>query len=186
MRGNNFTDMEKKVLFNKAAVAGLYFGAISSAYLFANWGITMLPSNVSILGSLLNFVLWILKFAGCIWLMKYLMEKLVSENAGTSNKDTLNFGMLTSVFSAIIYAAVSFAYMAYIGGDTVSATMEELMQTPGMPVDSTSIAMMDKMLASLPQLTFWGNLIYCSLYGIVLSAILSARIPSKDPFSNVK
>ena len=46
--------------------------------------------------------------------------------------------------------------------------------------------MLKTMLANMPKYTFLGNLIYCSIFGTILSFILSRSIPSKDPFHNYK
>ena len=53
-------------------------------------------------------------------------------------------------------------------------------------LDSNSLAMLEKMEGSYPQISFFSNLIYCFLFGTVLSAILSRDIPSRDPFSNTE
>ena len=45
---------------------------------------------------------------------------------------------------------------------------------------------MDTYMENLPQITFISNLIYCFLYGMILSFILSRNIPSKDPFADYK
>jgi hypothetical protein len=36
----------------------------------------------------------------------------------------------------------------------------------------------------MPQITFTINLLYCFVYGAILSLILSRNIPSNDPFAN--
>ena len=51
-------------------------------------------------------------------------------------------------------------------------------------LDSNSMAMLEKMEDAYPQIAFFSNLIYCFLYGTVLSAILSRNIPTRDPFAN--
>ena len=53
-------------------------------------------------------------------------------------------------------------------------------------LDSNSLAELDGMMDKLPQLTFFSNLIYCFIYGSLLSAILSRNIPSRDPFASNK
>lgn len=174
--------MERKILWNKAAIAGLYFGAISSAYLFANYGIAHIPGCPAFVGGLLNAVLWIAKFGGCIYLMMYLMKKLVAADKDATNSDTFKFGAITSLLSAVIYSAVYFAYTAYIANDEIVDTFNQIINTPGIAIDSNTLSGMSNMMENLPQIGFWGNLVYCFLFGIILSAILSSRIPARNPF----
>ena len=51
-------------------------------------------------------------------------------------------------------------------------------------LDSNSMSMLEKMEEDYPQISFFSTLIYCFLYGTVLSAILSRNIPERDPFAN--
>ncbi|MGM9763846.1 MAG: DUF4199 domain-containing protein [Candidatus Cryptobacteroides sp.] len=178
--------MERKILWNKAAIAGLYFGAISSAYLFANYGIAHIPGCPAFVGGLLNAVLWIAKFGGCIYLMMYLMKKLVAADKDATNSDTFKFGAITSMLSAVIYSAVYFAYTAYIANDEIVDTFNQIINSPGIAIDSNTLSGMSSMMENLPQIGFWGNLVYCFLFGIILSAILSSRIPARNPFGRDK
>jgi hypothetical protein len=62
--------------------------------------------------------------------------------------------------------------------------MNQLMQQMAPMMDSNTIEQMDQMLEMMPQLTFFSNLIYCFLYGTILSFILSRNIPSRNPFAD--
>jgi hypothetical protein len=60
------------------------------------------------------------------------------------------------------------------------------MQQMAPMMDSNTLNAVDSFMENLPQLTFFSNLIYCFLFGTVLTAILSRNIPSKDPFADYK
>ena len=60
---------------------------------------------------------------------------------------------------------------------------DQVMQMYSGMLDSNSLTMMENMRASYPQIAFFSQLIYCFLYGTLLSFILSRYIP-KDPFAN--
>jgi hypothetical protein len=60
------------------------------------------------------------------------------------------------------------------------------MQQYSSMMDSNSRNMMKKFIEILPQFQFVWNLLYCFVYGMVLSAILSRNIPSQDPFADYK
>jgi hypothetical protein len=48
------------------------------------------------------------------------------------------------------------------------------------------LAAVERTMGNLPQYTFVSTLIYCFLYGSVLSAFLSRNIPSRNPFADNK
>lgn len=175
----------RKNLWNGAAKAGLALGGVSSVYLFASQFIT--ASGMSgFLSGLFSILLWVAKFGGCIWLMKFFMKKFAAENEDVQNSMTFRFGMLSAFLSALVYAAVSFANVAFISADMFTEQMNALMQQMAPMMDSNTMSQMDKTMQNLPQLTFFSNLIYCSIYGTLLSAILSRNIPDRNPFSDYK
>ena len=65
--------------------------------------------------------------------------------------------------------------------ETVNAVLS---QYAGM-LDTNTMNSVEQMMGKLPAITFFSNLIYCFLYGTVLSAILSSNIPSKNPFDRI-
>ena len=175
----------RKNLWNEAARAGLALGGVSSVYLFASQFITAAGMS-GFLSGLFSLLLWAAKFGGCIWLMKFFMKKFAAENGNVQNSTTFRFGMLSAFLSALVYAAVSFANVAFISADMFTEQMNALMQQMAPMMDSNTMSQMDKTMQNLPQLTFFSNLIYCSIYGTLLSAILSRNIPSRNPFSDYK
>ena len=170
-------------MWNTAAKAGLVLGSISTAYMFILQWIAGAPGFIS---SLLSMILWAAKFSGCIWVMKFYMKRFAAEHHDISNKDTFNFGMATALLSAFVYAAASFANIAYISGDAVVEQLNLSIQQMSSMMDSNSMAMMESFMQKLPQFTFFSNLIYCTAFGTVLSFILSRNIPDRDPFANHK
>ena len=175
----------RKNLWNGAGKAGLILGMLSAAYLFINqWSAAAeMPAFVSIL---LNVILWAAKFGGCIMVMMIFMKKFAAENPSIDNKASFRFGTAAALLSALVYAAVSFANVAFISADFFAAQMDEVMQAYAQFMDSNTMSQMDKMLGKMPQITFFSNFIYCFIYGTVLSAILSRNIPNKDPFAEFK
>ena len=138
------------------------------------------------LSTLLTFVLWGAKFAGCIWILMLLMKRFCQTNPSAGNSDTFRFGMLAALLSAFVYSSVSFANVAYISADLYAEQMDTMMQAYAQFMDSNMMAEMEKWTGRMPQLSFVSNMIYCTIYGIVLSFILSRNIPSRDPFADYK
>lgn len=178
-------NVTQKNMWNTAGKAGLLLGLASTAYLF----ITQLTGQAelpALLNSVLAFVLWAAKFAGCIWIMKFFMSKFASENHDVTNSSTLKIGIIMSALSALVYAAFTFANVAFISPDLFEGQMNMLMQQMAPMMDSNTTSVMESYMENLPQITFFSNLIYCFLYGMILSFILSRNIPSKDPFAEYK
>ncbi|MGM9785218.1 MAG: DUF4199 domain-containing protein [Candidatus Cryptobacteroides sp.] len=175
--------MKENRLLNTAAVAGLALGAISTAYMFLTQFISTLEIPV-IVSTLVNAILWCAKFAGCIWLMMFYMKKVVRENPEATNGTTFRFGVLVSLLSALIFAAATFANIAYISTDLTAEQFNSAVEMYSKFLDSNSMSMIDSMMERMPQISFFSNLIYCTIYGTILSGILSRSIPSRDPFAD--
>lgn len=172
-------------LWNSAGKAGLVLGAVSTVYLF----VTQLISQTDIpvvAATLTNGVLWICKFAGCIWLMSYFMKRQVSVHKVSDRSKIFRFGMLTSLLSALVYAIFTYANITVISPDLFDTQMDQILQMYAPMLDSNTMNQVDDMLEIMPQMTFFSNLIYCFLYGTSVSFILSRNIPSKDPFADYR
>ena len=175
----------RRNLWNTAGKAGLALGGTSSAFLFINHALTSLELT-GFASTVINFAMWAAKFGGCIWLMAFFMKKFVAENPEADNSGTYRLGMASAFLSALIFAAVSFADIAFISADTYVQMKEMMMQQMGSLMDSNTQTVMENMFNNLPQYMFFANLIYCFLYGTILSAILSRSIPSRNPFADYK
>ena len=172
-------------MWNTAGKAGLYLGLASTAYLFITqfMGQAELPAIVN---SILTFVLWAAKFVGCIWIMKFFMKKFASENGSVTNSVTFRLGLRMAILSALVYSAFAFANVAFISPDFFDAQMDTLMQQMGSMMDSNTQSLLETYMENLAQITFVSNLIYCFIFGTILSFILSRNIPSKNPFAEYK
>ena len=136
--------------------------------------------------SLISVPLWIAKFAGCIFLMKFFMKKFHAANPEATNKDVFRMGALTALLSAFFFASLQFVDMSYLSVEFYASQYETVMQQYSSVMDSNSMSMLEKFIDRLPQFTFFWTLIYCTAYGSVLASILSRNIPNKDPFADYK
>ena len=170
---------------NTAFISALIFGFISGAYLI----ITQFLSSCSIppfVTSILNFILWCAKFFGCIWLMIAVMKRVVAIDSEATGKTTYPVGPTISFVSSTFYPGITFLIMTVTFPDYFATHIYSFMQIYGKMLDSNPMRALDQMMGNLPQYTFFSNIIYCTIYGTVLSAILSRRIPSRDPFADIK
>lgn len=160
-------------------------GLISTASMFISQAMST-AQMPAIAVSAIGFVLWAAETGGCIYLMHLYMKKFSAACPEADNRATFRMGMATAFLSALVYSAASFANIAFISADYYAEQFDMMMQQMAPMMDSNTATVMDKMLSSMPQITFISNLIYCFLFGTVVSAILSRNIPSRDPFADYK
>lgn len=173
-------------MWNNAGKSGLALGCVSAAFMFISQAVSGMSSAT--LALMINFLLWIVKFAGCIWLMRLFMRRLADSYDGVTNASVMKFGMMTAFLSALIFSSVQLANMLFISQDLINAQYDEVMDTyrnMGM-LDHNTMSVMENMRNFYPQIAFFTQLIYCFVYGTILSAILSRNIPKNDPFANFK
>ena len=176
----------RKDLWDSAGKAGLVLGLVSSAYVIITYFLAKLSGSTgtALLATLLSFLLWAAKFGGCIYLMKLFMTKYGAAHPGLDNSDTFRFGMVTALLSALVFSAFDMAFVTWVAPDTFSKAIETAQESYGSLLPAESLEAMEEMNFGL--ISFFTNLIYCFLFGTVLSAILSRNIPSRNPFADFR
>lgn len=169
--------------WNEAARYGLIFGGISSVYIYLGRLMVALELTGTF-GSILSFVLWAAKFIGCIKLMQYAMRKFSQDNPSAVRSDIFRLGRNIAVLSALVFSTFVVADIMYISTEYYQTAYTTIITEMSKTLPAQNVEEMKNMLVDLPKYTFIGNFIYCSLYGIVLSFILSRNIPSQNPFIN--
>lgn len=172
----------KKTFWNLAGTAGLLMGLTSTASMFAGQFLSS-QKMAAIMTTITGLVVWAIETGVCIYIMYFFMKRFVQRYPEADNKKTFRLGMAMAFFSALIYSAASFANIAFISADMYNEQFQLLMQQMGSMMDSNSKVMIEKIMENLPQIVFFSNLIYCFLFGTVVSAIMSRQIPSRDPFA---
>ncbi len=171
--------ISKELFWNKAAVAGLALGGISVAYTFIG-GIIQNLFSAGILSNLLVFILWLAKFIGCIWLMRFFMLRYISLEPAAARKDVFAFGTLSAFLSALIYSAFLLISFSVIDTEMFMEMMQPALDMLGEDQED----LVNQVISRLPTITFFSYLIYCTLYGTILSSILSPSLMPNDPFRN--
>lgn len=174
-------EFTRNELWNTAGLAGLGLGAISAAYTLITTLLSQ-PGSSSIMTMILTFLLWGLKFGGCIWLMYFFMKKIHRSYAGADRTRLFRFGAAAALCSALIAAGFTLANILIISPEAYRTAIETTISSVASTLDSNSLAVLDKTLSQLPVYSFFSVLIYCFLYGLVLSAILSRAIAPDNPF----
>ncbi len=172
----------KKIFWNYAGIAGLMLGMISSANMFIGQYISTIELSKTMI-TLTGLVLWCAETAGCICLMYFYMKKFALSFPSEDKKTINRLGVTIAFFSALLYSAMTFANIAYISADYFAGTYQEALQNAAPLLDSNSRALMTKFMENLPQISFFSNLIYCFIFGTIVSSIISHSIFSKKVFS---
>ena len=175
---------EKNSIWEHAGKAGLVLGGVSIVYMLITALTGKLAENagggLSFLLAALNFLLWAAKFAACIFLMRFFMQRFAKADPTADNNRVFRFGARTALLSALLYSAFYLAYVSFIAPDTFEKALEMLQDNPFL--GSSDMAAVEEMIPRLPTFSFFANLIYCWLFGTILSAILSRNIPARNPF----
>ena len=175
---------EKNILLNSAAKAGLVLGAVSILSMLLTWLLGKIGgegTGALIAVSVADTLVWAAKFAGCILLMRFFMRRFSADEPEAGNSRVFRFGMLTALLSALVYSAFYMAYLMFIEPESIDMALDVIRQNPMM--DSNSIAAAEQIAPMLPTYAFFMNLVYCFVYGTILSAILSRNIPPRNPFA---
>ncbi len=176
--------VERKSIWDSAAKAGLALGGISVAYLALTSMLSLMSGDskaAAIIISIASTLLWMVKFAACLFMLRFFMLRWSAANPDADNSDTFRFGRLTAFLSALVYSGCYLAYTTLINPGIYDEAFEILKNNPMMN-SSAYMQAMENILPMMPTYTFFGNLIYCWLFGVILSAIYSRNIPSKNPF----
>lgn len=180
--------IDKGTIWSEAAKAGLLLGAFTSAFIFIN----MLTSSFAtasvgarFAGFILNTALWLVKFIGCLWLLRFFMLRFVSERPEATGRDSFRFGVVVALTSALIVAGASLLNINLSQEtyqETVNTVMQSYLGAAGI-TDSERVAI-EHMMGSLPTISFFMTLIYCFLFGVAASGIFSRSIPPEDIFKD--
>ncbi|MDD6254218.1 MAG: DUF4199 domain-containing protein [Candidatus Cryptobacteroides sp.] len=187
MENTNIVD--RQALWNEGAKYGLVLGVITGAFIFLNMLAASLAEGSAMMKMLavaLNAGLWLVKFIGCLWLMRFFMLKFAACHPSATNKHTFRLGVITALTSALVYSGINLLNICVISPDSIKEAIDTLMQTYssiGAFSDSDRIAI-EKTLGWYPQIAFFSNFIYCFIYGTVVSLIFSGSIPPKDIFAD--
>ena len=172
---------QKKILWNKAARNGLVLGLFTALCRIVSGALT--SGDASAGTAVLNGIIWLLQTGGCIWLMKFLMERLVTQYDGVDNGDTARYGRMLALTSSMIFAAAMFFFVAFADPEFVSGQMDLIYQLYGEHLDENTRSYLKTIENNYTKIMFFSTWIYSWLYGVILSAILSISIPKKDPFA---
>ena len=176
-----------KAIWNVATKAGLMFGLVSVAYNYISIYLGSLVGSSFLLNFFASVGVWLLRVAkivGLILLMRACMTRLTRNYSEVTNGDTFLLGIAISALSAIIVAGFTLLDCTVLLPTHYQNVMNQVMAELQPSMDANLRSAMEDVLSNFSGIMFWSTLFYCILYGVILSRILSRRIPAQDPFAD--
>lgn len=179
--------IQGKIVWNSASRSGLVLGGVSIAYMLCTALLGKLKGGpaIGVIVNVSSLLLWVFKFILCIRLMKFFMQKFAGANSEATNGDTFRFGTATALLSALLYSAFYLAWVSFIDPEMLSSSLDLMRESYSSTLTSEQMDSLDELVPKLPTITFYVNLVWCWLFGTILSAIFSANIPSRNPFGDL-
>ena len=182
-------NIDRTTMWNEGAGYGMILGFATGVFIFLNMGTAALAENggagLKMLAVALNAGLWLVKFLGCLWLMRFFMLKFVAGHKGADNRQSFRLGLIVAMTSAVVYSGIQLLNICVISPgmveDALKTAMETVRTMPGFS-DSDMVSL-ERSMGMYPQLAFFTNLIYCFIYGAIVAKIFSASIPARDIFA---
>ena len=174
-------------LWNEAGKAGLVLGLVSIIYLVLTHftGKIAAAGGLAVLVGTLNFLLWAGKLFLCVWLMRRFLLQYYASYPDSDSGRLFRYGTIIALYSAILYSAFYLVYILYIAPESMSAAFDAAMTQYAGKADASALESLENMKSDLPAISLVVNLIWCWLFGTVLSAIFSRKIASgnDNPFN---
>lgn len=171
---------DKNTMWNSAARSGLVLGCVSIVFMILGHFLskTGTGTGAAVASSIADSILWIAKFCLCIFLMRRYIFNYIADT-GAGQYEARSFGRKTALLSALLYSGAYLAYILYINPTIFTDTADAIAES-GM-LTSEQMEILDSSMGRMPAAAFFANLVYCYLFGSVLSLIFTAGIGS-NPF----
>ena len=137
--------------------------------------VTVVVSTLTFLtkNTFLSTLLWLVKLGGSIWLLSVIMKRYGKAHPEES---TFSYGLIVCVLSALVCAVWAFVEYQFLFPDAVAEAFEQMYtqfeQMGGMFPDEFTDVML-KMEDNYAQINCISTFIWCTLLGLLFSAILA-------------
>ena len=177
--------MERKIVWNDALRSGLVLGGVSILYLVINMLLEKISGGAAarVLVNVGGVLLWAFKLYICIRLFKLFMLRFAAAHEGeVTTSDTFRFGFATALLSALLFSAFYLAWVSFIQPDLFTDALDAAREAYSNILTSDQLDSFEEFGSKMGGILFVANLIYCTAFGTVLSAIFSRNIPPRNPF----
>ncbi len=137
--------------------------------------VTVVVSTLTFLtkNSFLSTLLWLVKLVGSIWVLRVLMHRYGQDHPDES---TFGYGVIVCVCSALVCAIWAFAEYQFLFPEAVAEAFDQMFQTfeqmgSSIPEEFTDVML--RMQDNYAQINCISTFFWCTLLGLLFSAILS-------------
>lgn len=167
-------EFSSSVSWNSAALAGLVMG---TATIILDY-LPMLPALLGgegMFADLLGGALKIVKIVTCIYLFRVLMLRFFN-TVQTDYARLQRYGLKVALFSSIVVAGFTMLQLLVINPDMIAQMVKSTQEAYQGMMDSNTATAMEKMMNMIPAFTFVFTLLYCYLWGWMLSTAFARRL----------
>ena len=170
-----------QAIFAYSSLPGLVLGGVCISYELLN----LLCGNLSqpLLAGIVGMLLWLLKTGGCLYLLFFFLRRYAESGEGGDFQAIYRCGLLISFLSALVYSGFYFAYTVYIVPDLFDKALDLFVSTYSSSLNEASLETLENIRPDLPLISFISKLIYCFVFGSVVSAVYARRIAANTLFN---
>ena len=168
--------------WNSASTSGLVMGLATIALALLQ-GLAGKTSGIG--GGVLSIATMFVKIVACVMLFRWLMVRFHDEYDGIDHGRLVKFGLKVALFSALVVSAYSLLEMLVIKPEAYAEATAQIRETYSSFMDSNSLNAFDAIQGKMPLITFVTSIVYCFLWGWVLTSIFAKSIEPEDPFAGM-
>ena len=166
------------ILWNDAARTGLVLGGVCIIYtLLTSWLTTDAGGLVAGVLFAVRTLLWLVKFVGCLFLMRFFLLRICLRYDGVTSQTVFGYGVRIALLSALVYSAYILADAMLMEPEQLDAVFDTATGSLSSYMDANTQAVMEQFRQYYPQYMFFGNFLYCFLFGVILSRLYSRELP---------
>lgn len=143
---------------------------------------TLLQAVFPQMPGFIGILIWIVKLGLSIYLVYYFIKDYSKHFETFTFKQGFNFGAILCLLSSVICAAYLFLHMGFLFPEATTSQMEMFAQTMESSNPEGAEAIFGVM-EHLPKLAFVFSLIYYTIFGLIVSAIVANYTKKGDMFA---
>jgi len=174
-------NIQFKTIWRAASLGGIVLAAVSTAYMLINNKLTDFGREFWV--QAIVFTLDLVKIVACIWLMRRFMWQFKKDFPHAQRRDVRRVGTWIGLLSALIFATATMMYYT-LNPEFIDQTLNTALEVSKGALDKNSLTALNSFKDNFAQYMFFSQLIYCSLFGCILSLILAMKIVPDNPFAD--
>lgn len=171
---------DKNYFWNNAAKDGLMLGAVSVIYFVLVFlcGKINAGNVISIALNVFTTLLWVAKLWVSLYMLRHFILRHQKKDEGEVQASPFRYGAAVSLLSALVYSGLHFAFITFVTPDVFTESVSLITESGMFSINE--MEMLENMAPSMPLFSFIGNLMYCTLFGVIASFIFTRS--TQNPF----